>query len=132
MRWNRQRGASSVNRRARSEGRAAVVALLFACTVAGAGASPFQQNDRFDRRSQVRLEDTQRKEGEALLNLADAAMSGRPNSDFAIRWTNDFFKAQTGTFVPFTVTIDRSSLTATDGLMYSSSDAARCNGNALA
>jgi hypothetical protein len=118
MRWNRQRGASSVNRRARSEGRAAVVALLFACTVAGASASPFQQNDRFDRRSQVRLEDAQRKDGEALLNLADAAMSGRPNSDFAIRWTNDFFKAQTGTFVPFTVTIDRSSLTATDGLMY--------------
>src|SRR4051812_36104747 len=118
MRWTRQRGASSVNRRARSEGRAGVVALLFACTVAGASASPFQQNERFDRRSQVRLEDAQRKEGEALLNLADAAMSGRPNSDFAIRWTNDFFKAQTGTFVPFTVTIDRSSLTATHGVMY--------------
>jgi hypothetical protein len=92
------------------------VALLFACAVAGADASSQQKN--FDRRSQVRLEEAQRKEGEALLNLADAAMSGRPNSDFAIRWTNDFFKAQTGTFVPFTLTIDRSSLTATDGLMY--------------
>ena len=45
-------------------------------------------------------------------------MSGRAASDFAIRWSNDFFKAQTGTFVPFTVTIDRSSLTATHGLMY--------------
>src|SRR6476619_1201061 len=116
MRWNRQRGASSDNRRARSERRAAVVALLFACAVASAGASSQQKS--FDRRSQVRLEDAQRKEGEALLNLADAAMSGRASSDFAIRWTNDFFKAQTGTFVPFTLTIDRSSLTATDGLMY--------------
>src|SRR4029079_7692178 len=94
----------------------AAVLVLLACTVTGADAS-FQQ-DRFDRRTQVRLEDAHSKEGEALLNLADAAMSGRPNSDFAIRWTNDFFKAQTGTFVPFTLTIDRSSLTATDGLMY--------------
>jgi hypothetical protein len=116
MRWNRERGASSDNRRARSERRAAAVALLLACTVAGADAS--SQQNRFDRRSQVRLEEAQRKEGEALLNLADAAMSGKPNSDFTIRWTNDFFKAQTGTFVPFTVTIDRSSLTAVDGLMY--------------
>jgi hypothetical protein len=116
MRWHRQRGGGSENRRARSERRAAAVLLLLACTVTGADAS-FQQ-DRFDRRTQVRLEDAQRKEGEALLNLADAAMSGRPNSDFTIRWTNDFFKAQTGTFVPFTVTIERSSLTAADGLMY--------------
>jgi len=92
------------------------VAFLLVCTVAGAGAS--SQQTRFDRRSQDRLQDAQRKEGEALLNLADTAMSGRTASDFSIRWSNDFFKAQTGTFVPFTVTIDRSSLTATDGLMY--------------
>ena len=59
-----------------------------------------------------------RGEGEALLSLADAAMTGRALSDFSIGWTNDFFKAQTGTFVPFTVTIDRSALTAADALMY--------------
>lgn len=92
------------------------MALLFACTVTVADAS--SQQNRFDRRSQDRLEEAQRKEGEALLSLADAAMSGRTASDFSIRWSNDFFKAQTGTFVPFTVTIDRSSLTAADGLMY--------------
>ena len=28
--------------------------------------------------------------------------------DFAIAWSNDFFKRKTGTFVPFTVTVDRS------------------------
>lgn len=104
------------NRRARSGRRAAAVALLLACTVTGADAS--SQQNRFDRRSPDRLEAAQREEGEALLNLADAAMSGRTASDFAIRWSNDFFKAQTGTFVPFTITIDRSSVTATNGLLY--------------
>src|SRR5687768_3250871 len=70
-----------------------------------------------DRRPQERLE-MRRGEGEALLSLADAATAGRASSDFSIGWTNDFFKAQTGTFVPFTVTIDRSALTAADALMY--------------
>lgn len=115
MCWKRK-DVESGNRRARSGRRTAAVALLLACTVAGAEAS--SQQNRFDRRNQDRLEEAHRKEGQALLNLADAAMSGRTASDFAIRWSNDFFKAQTGTFVPFTVTIDRSSLTATDGLMY--------------
>src|SRR6478609_4650040 len=115
MRWKRKHVVSG-NRRARSGRPAAAVAFLLVCTVAGAGAS--SQQTRFDRRSQDRLQEAQRKEGEALLNLADTAMSGRTASDFSIRWTNDFFKAQTGTFVPFTLTIDRSSLTATDGLMY--------------
>src|SRR3954469_25061406 len=115
MRWEREHVASG-NRRARFGRRVAAVALFVACAVAGADAS--SQQNRFDRRSQDRVEETQRKEGEALLNLADAAMSGRMASDFSIRWNNDFFKAQTGTFVPFTVTIDRSSLTANDGLMY--------------
>jgi len=115
MRWNREH-LESGNRRARSGRRTAALTLLLACTVTGADAS-FEQN-RVDRRSQDRLEEAQRKEGEALLSLVDQAMAGRSASDFSIRWSNDFFKAQSGTFVPFTVTIDRSSLTATDGLMY--------------
>jgi len=80
-------------------------------------AAPSTQG-RPDRRTQDRLEDVQRKEGEAVIRLADAAMAGHPSSDFSIGWRNDFFKAQTGTFVPFTVTIDRSSLTAANALMY--------------
>jgi len=115
MRWKQEHVVSG-NRRARSGRRAVAVSLLFACTVTAADAS-YQQN-RSDRRYQDRLEEAQRKEGEALLGLADAAMSGRIASDFSIRWNNDFFKAQTGTFVPFTVTIDRSSLSTVDGLMY--------------
>ena len=101
--------------RTQSGRRAAVAALLFVCTVAAADAS---SQNRFDRRSQDRLDELRRREGEALLNLADAAMAGRAPSDFSIAWSNDFFKAQTGTFVPFTVTIDRSALTAADALMY--------------
>ena len=40
------------------------------------------------------------QEGQALVALADAAMAAGACSDFAIGWRNDFFKAQTGTFVP--------------------------------
>lgn len=115
MRRKREHVASGTDR-ARSGRRSVAVALLLACPVTVADAASEQNS--FDRRAQDRLEDAGRKEGQALLNLADAAMSGRAASDFSIRWSNDFFKAQTGTFVPFTVTIDRSSLTASNGLMY--------------
>jgi hypothetical protein len=53
------------------------------------------------------LEQTQREEGEAILALADAAMAGKSvPSDFRLQWQNDFVKAQRGTLVPFTLTID--------------------------
>jgi hypothetical protein len=114
----RRKRADVANIRSRTQSgrRTAVAALLLVCTVAGADASSPQ--NRLDRRSQDRLDEMRRREGEALLTLADAAMAGRAPSDFAIAWSNDFFKAQTGTFVPFTVTIDRSALTAADALMY--------------
>jgi hypothetical protein len=115
MRGKRQDVANTMGR-TQSGRRAAVAALLFICTVVGADASSSQ--NRLDRRSQDRLDELRRREGEALLNLADAAMAGRAPSDFSIAWSNDFFKAQTGTFVPFTVTIDRSALSAADALMY--------------
>ena len=95
--------------------RATLSIVLFACTVPVGAAS---QQTRLDRRSQDRIEDAQRKEGEAVIRLVDAAMAGHASSDFSIAWRNDFFKAQAGTFVPFTVTIDRSSLTAASALMY--------------
>jgi hypothetical protein len=115
MRGKRQ-DVANTRGRAQSGRRAAVAALLLVCTVAAADASSSQ--NRLDRRSQDRLDELRRREGEALFNLADAAMAGRAPSDFSIAWSNDFFKAQTGTFVPFTVTIDRSALTAADALMY--------------
>jgi hypothetical protein len=101
--------------------RTAVAAFLLTCAVAIAHASPAQNKPpqtRPDRRLQDRMDEARRKEGEALVNLADAAMSGRAASDFAIGWSNDFFKAQAGTFVPFTLTLDATKLTAASALMY--------------
>ena len=90
------------------------------CTVVAADAAPLQSpvQSKTDRRVQERFEESRRKEGEALVGLADAAMDGRAASDFSIQWRNDFLKAQNGTFVPFTLTVDRSSLTAASLLMY--------------
>ena len=72
-----------------------------------------------DRRQQARLDDALRREGDAVVELAHAAMLGRQTpSDFTMEWRNDFLKAQPGTFVPFTIEID-SSIRATAGaLMY--------------
>jgi hypothetical protein len=55
-----------------------------------------------------RLEQLHRREGEALIALADAALAGRSvPADLTINWRHDVLKAQQGTFVPFVVTIDR-------------------------
>jgi hypothetical protein len=64
------------------------------------------------------FEQTQREEGDAILALADAAMAGKTPSDFRVRWQNDFVKAQRGTFVPFTLTIDASQLSRRAALVY--------------
>ena len=65
------------------------------------------------------VEQTQREEGEAILALADAVMAGKPApADFAVRWQSDFVKAQRGTFVPFTLTVDVAQLTRRSALVY--------------
>jgi hypothetical protein len=67
------------------------------------------------------VEQTQREEGEAILALADAAMAGASKagpSDFALRWQNDFVKAQRGTFVPFTLTVDATPFARRSALVY--------------
>ena len=71
-----------------------------------------------DRRELERLEQALRREGQAVVALADAP-PGRPQpADFALTWHNDFLKAQTGTFVPFIVTIAPRRLRASDALLY--------------
>jgi hypothetical protein len=71
------------------------------------------------------VEQTQRQEGEAILALADAAMAATPDgagkvgpSDFGLQWQNDFVKAQRGTFVPFTLTVDATQFTRRAALVY--------------
>ena len=68
---------------------------------------------------QRQIEQTQRDEGEAILALADLAMAGKPlPADFALRWQNDFVKAQRGTFVPFTLTVGAPGITRRTALVY--------------
>jgi hypothetical protein len=73
-----------------------------------------RDNDKKDK-----IERTHREEGEAILALADAAMAAKPvPSDFAVRWHNDFVKAQRGTFVPFTLSVDVARLRKPAALVY--------------
>src|SRR5205814_10722228 len=91
--------------------RAAIAALILVCMALSGPAAAQTKQER-------RAEDARRHEAEALLGIADAAMAGHASSDFGLRWTNDFFKAQSGTFVPFTITLDRANIHAARGLMY--------------
>jgi hypothetical protein len=70
-----------------------------------------------DQRDQLDL--IHQREGEAVLALADAAMAGKSVPlDFAVFWQNEFVKAQRGTFVPFTLTVDASQLSKPSALVY--------------
>ena len=70
-----------------------------------------------DARGQLDL--LQRREGEAVLALADAAMAGKTvPADFAVGWQNEFVKAQRGTFVPFTLTVDAAQWSKPSALVY--------------
>jgi hypothetical protein len=78
--------------------------------------SPREQREQADR---DQIERTHREEGDAILALADAAMSGKAvPADFAITWHNDFVKAQRGTFVPFTLSVDAAALARPSALVY--------------
>jgi hypothetical protein len=86
-----------------------LIVLLAAATVAQAQQA----------QDSAPAEQTQRLEGEAILALADAALEGKPGpADFQLQWQNEFLKAQRGTFIPFTLTIDASQLTRPVVLVY--------------
>ena len=62
------------------------------------------------RSAQDRIDEALRRESDALVALADDAVAGRSvPGDYALEWHHDFFKAQPGTFVPFTVTFTAAS-----------------------
>jgi hypothetical protein len=95
-----------------------VVSWLAACLLTPGVATAAAQT-RAERRQLDRIEETQRQEAQALVQLADAAMIGQQvPTDFALEWKNEFLKAQEGTFVPFVVTIDTSHATASEALLY--------------
>ncbi len=96
----------------------AATAMLMVCiTVQAAGAQARGEAGHQDV-TPVVDDEVGRREAAALVGLVDAAMNGRSASDFPIAWRNDFFKAQTGTFVPFTVSVDRAPFTGSGAWMY--------------
>jgi hypothetical protein len=63
-----------------------------------------------DRPAQERIDEALRRESDALVELANTAVAGRPvPGDYVLEWHHDFFKAQPGTFVPFTVSFTAAS-----------------------
>jgi hypothetical protein len=95
-------------------------ATLLSCVLATVAAATPAAHQKPDVAQGERLEQLHRLEGEAVIALADAALSGKHvPSDLSIRWRNDFLKAQRGTFVPFVVTIDSTPpLTTPSVLLY--------------
>ena len=94
------------------------VLAIAALSAGGATVSARHVQSRNDLRQQERLDEAHRREAEVLVRMADDARAGRVVADFAIEWHNDFLKAQPGTFVPFTVSVDRSALDSAHALMY--------------
>jgi hypothetical protein len=92
------------------------IALLAFCCVHGAVSTGAAQGNR---RAQERIDEALRRESDALAQIADEALAGRPvPTDFALEWSNDFFKAQPGTFVPFTVSFTAPGLSSRLALLY--------------
>jgi hypothetical protein len=92
--------------------------VLLVVSLVVCAATALRASAQSDRR-QARLDDALRREGEALVRLADDASRGRAvPQDFSLEWQNDFFKAQPGTFVPFTLTFGGSNLRRGRALLY--------------
>lgn len=97
--------------------------LLATTTALSASPQPFPQSAR---PGTVRIDEATRREGDALVAIADARARGEEvPSDFAMDWRNDFFKARPGTFVPFTLSFPPDALAEGPALLYVRVEAAR-------
>jgi hypothetical protein len=78
--------------------------------------------ERPDRREQQRIEEANRREAAALVELVDRAEDGQAGpTGLVLGWRHDFLKAQSGTFVPFVLTVapaDPRESVAGSALMY--------------
>jgi hypothetical protein len=70
-------------------------------------------------RVQERIDEALRREGDAIVRLAEDAIAGRrvPN-DLTLAWSHDFFKARPGTFVPFTISFSAPDQSSRRALLY--------------
>ena len=107
------------DRASRFLGWATGVLMLVACPTGLAAQDVRSGGPEIDKRDATELLRTHREEGEAVLALADNAMAGKSvPEEIDVQWQNDFVKAQRGTFVPFTLSIDGSTLTRPAVLVY--------------
>ena len=94
--------------------RLALVAAL--CAHGALQPAPVAQADR---RSQERIDEALRRESDALVEMANDAVTGRPvPADLDLDWRNDFFKALPGTFVPFTISFTAPKESSARALLY--------------
>jgi hypothetical protein len=95
---------------------AVCVAVLF---MAGASPALVAQSAQKDEKKRNKQE---QQDIEALVKLVDAVSAGQqpPPADAAVKWdSNHFVKGQDGkTYVPFTLAVDRSTLTTPGAAMY--------------
>ena len=98
-----------------------IVALCVALTVS-AGASALLAQNKTDTKKEVKRSKAEQVDFDTLTMVVDNSVAGRPAAaaDIAVTWdSNHFFRAPDGTtYVPFTVTIDKSKLGAPNAAVY--------------
>lgn len=96
-----------------------LAAGVFICTGAVPALGQPQQAPKASQKPDAAAQ-AQQQEIQALVHLADAAMSGQPApSDFPIQFQNDFLKAQgTRVWVPITLTLDPTKVTSGPMTLY--------------
>jgi hypothetical protein len=90
---------------------AAIVVLCAGVTVVGAPQGNKDRKDQNQKQNDAAAQ-AQAQEVQAMVRLADAAMTGQQSpSDFPIQFQNDFLRAQQGrVWIPITLTVDASKL----------------------
>ena len=98
-----------------------IVALCVALTM-GAGTSALLAQRAPDTKKEVKRTKAEQVDIDTLVTVVDAVSAGRAAapSDIAVTWdTNHFFRAPDGsTYMPFTVTMDKSKITTPAAAIY--------------
>jgi hypothetical protein len=97
-----------------------IVALSVALTL-GLGSSALLAQKAADPKKEVKRSKAEQVDIDVLANTVDAVTAGRPApTDIGVTWElNHFFRAPDGTtYIPFTVNVDKSKLTAPTTAVY--------------
>jgi hypothetical protein len=98
-----------------------IVALCVALTIGG-GTSALLAQNAADNKKEVKRSKAEQVDIDTLVTVVDAVSAGRvaAPSDIAVTWdTSHFFRAPDGsTYVPFTVTVDKSKIASPTAALY--------------